>query len=163
MKFSKLEKELIKIIQEDIPHSLTPFKDIARKLDISEEEVLNIIKNLKGKRIIRRFGAVLRHQKAGLRENGMIVWNIPEEKVMEIGKKFASFKEVTHCYERPRFKNWNYNVYTMVHAKSKHEIESIANKLSDISGISDYRILYSLKEFKKSSMKYFLEEDSNEQ
>ncbi len=158
MKFSKIEKELIKIIQEDIPHSLIPFKDISQKLNISEEEILTLLKNFKEKGIIRRFGAVLRHQKAGLKENGMIVWNIPDDKVEEIGNKFASFKEVTHCYERPRFKGWNYNVYTMVHGKSKDEIENFARKLSELSGIKDYRILYSLKEFKKSSMKYFLEE-----
>ena len=158
MNISKIEKELIKIVQEDIPQSLTPFKDIAEKLNISEKEVITILNNLKDRGMIRRFGAVLRHQKAGLRENGMIVWNIPDEKVEEIGKKFASFKEVTHCYERPRFQGWDYNVYTMVHGKTKEEIESFAKKLSEISGIDDYRILYSIKEFKKSSMKYFIEE-----
>ena len=162
MKFSDIEKQLIKIFQEDIPHSLTPLREIAFKLNISEDEVINILKNLKEKGIIRRFGAVLRHQKAGLKENGMIVWNIPDEKVEEIGEKFASFKEVTHCYERPRFEGWNYNVYTMVHGKSKREIEDFAKKLSEISGINDYRILYSIKEFKKSSMKYFLEDEYGE-
>ncbi len=158
MKFSKIEKELIKIVQEDIPHSLTPFKDIGKKLGIPEDEVINTLNFFKQSGIIRRFGAVLRHQKAGLKENGMIVWNIPDEKVEEIGKKFASFKKVTHCYERPRFQGWGYNVYTMVHGRSKEEIESFAKKLSEISGIDDYRILYSIKEFKKSSMKYFIEE-----
>ncbi len=161
MKLSRIEKELIKIVQEDIPKSHRPFQKIAIKLNISEEEVLNILKKLKDKGIIRRFGAILRHQKAGLKENGMIVWNIPDEKVKEIGEKFAQFKEVTHCYERPRFKGWNYNVYTMVHGKSKEEIENFAKKLSKISGINDYRILYSIKEFKKSSMKYFLEDNND--
>ena len=162
MKISKLEKELIKIIQEDIPHSSTPFKEIAEKLNISEDEVITILNNLKNRGVIRRFGAVLRHQKAGLKENGMIVWNIPDDKVEEIGKKFASFKEVTHCYERPRFQGWDYNVYTMVHGKTKEEIENFAKQLSEISAIDDYRILYSIKEFKKSSMKYFLEEDNGQ-
>ena len=162
MKISKLEKELIKIVQEDIPHSLTPFKEIAEKLNISENEVITILNSLKDRGVIRRFGAVLRHQKAGLRENGMIVWNIPDDKVDEIGEKFASFKEVTHCYERPRFQGWNYNVYTMVHGRSKEEIENFAKRLSEISGINDYRILYSIKEFKKSSMKYFLEDDDGQ-
>ena len=162
MKFSKVEKDLIKIVQEDIPHSLTPFKDIAEKLNISEDEVIEILKKLKKNGVIRRFGAILRHQKAGLKENGMIVWNVPDDKVEEIGTKFASFKEVTHCYERPRFKGWNYNLYTMVHGKTKEEIENFAKKLSEISEIKDYKILYSVKEFKKSSMKYFLEDEDGQ-
>ncbi len=162
MSLSNLEIEIIKIIQEDIPLSPTPFKEIAKILNITEDEVIDIINKLIEKKVIRRFGAVLRHQKAGIKENGMVVWNVPDELAEEIGSKFASFKEVSHCYERPRMKNWNYNIYTMVHGKTKDDVKNIAKKLSEISGIDDYKILFSTKEFKKSSMKYFVE-DENEQ
>ncbi len=149
--------ELIKIIQESIPISLTPFKDIAVILNISEKEVIDTINKLKQDKVIRRFGAVLRHQKAGITANGMIVWNVPDEKAEEVGNKFAAFKEVSHCYERPRAYKWDYNLYTMVHGKSKEECYKIAEKLSKVSGIKEYKILFSEKEYKKSSMKYFTE------
>ncbi len=150
--------EIIKIIQESIPLTIKPFKDIAKKVNLTEEEVINRIKNMKKNGIIRRFGAILRHQKAGIRANAMIVWDIPDEKVEEIGKKFASFKEVSHCYERPKMEKWPFNVFTMVHGKSKDDCYKIAETLSQISGIKKYKLLFSEKEFKKSSMKYFLEE-----
>jgi DNA-binding Lrp family transcriptional regulator len=153
-----IDKSIIKIIQENIPITTTPFKDIANILNISEDEVIKRIERMKENGIIRRFGAVLKHQKAGITANGMIVWNIPDDKVEEIGKKFAGFKEVSHCYERPRIDKWPYNVFTMVHGKNREECIQIAKKLSEISGIKDYNILFSEKEFKKSSMKYFIEE-----
>ncbi len=162
MNLTDNEIKIIKIIQKDLPHSLTPFKEISKKLNISEDEIIEIIKKLKKDNVIRRFGAILYHQRAGIKGNGMIVWNVPDDKVENIGEKFASFKEVTHCYERPRFKNWNYNLYTMVHGKDRKEIENFAKKLSNISGIKDYRILFSIKEFKKSSMEYFLEEEDEQ-
>jgi DNA-binding Lrp family transcriptional regulator len=153
----KKDIEIIKIIQESVPISKTPFKDIAQKVNISENEVLERIRRMKKDGIIRRFGAILRHQRAGITANGMIVWDIPDDKVETIGKKFASFKEVSHCYERPKSHKWQYNVYTMVHGKSKEECYKIAEKLSQLSGIKNYKILFSEKEFKKSSMKYFVD------
>ncbi len=159
MKLNDYEIEIIKAIQEDLPHSKNPFREIAVNLNISEDQLLEKIKNFKKKGIIRRFGAILYHQRAGVKENGMIVWNVDDNKVNEIGEKFASFKEVSHCYERPKFNGWNYNLYTMVHGKTKEEVKKIAQKLSEISGVKDYKILFSIKEFKKSSMKYFVEED----
>ena len=149
--------ELIKIIQENIPLSLTPFKEISDMLGLSENDVIETIKELQSRKVIRRFGAVLRHQKAGIKANGMVVWNVPDDKAEEIGNKFARFKEVSHCYERPRAYNWDFNLYTMVHGKSKEECFKIAEKLSKVSGIKNYKILFSEKEYKKSSMKYFIE------
>jgi DNA-binding Lrp family transcriptional regulator len=152
-----IDKEIIKIIQDNIPISLTPFKDIGKKLSISEEEVIFRINKMIENNVIRRFGAVLKHQKAGIIANGMIVWNVPDELAEEIGYKLAQFKEVTHCYERPRQKNWPYNIFTMVHGRTKEDCIEIAKKLSKEVGIENYDILFSLKEFKKSSMKYFIE------
>ncbi len=153
----KTDIEIIKIIQQSIPLTLEPFKSIAEQLNITEDEVLSRIKNMQDKKIIRRFGAVLRHQKAGITANGMIVWNVPDEFVDDIGVKFASFKEVSHCYIRPRTPNWDYNLYTMVHGKDQETCYRIAEKLSSVSGMKNYKILFSEKEFKKSSMKYFLD------
>jgi len=153
----KVDIELIKIIQDNIPISLTPFKDIAEKLNISEEEVINRIEKMIENKTIRRLGAILKHQKAGITANGMIVWNVPDEKAEEIGNKLAEFREVTHCYERPRQKNWPYNLFTMVHGKNREQCKLIAKKLSEAVNVKDYDILFSIKEFKKSSMKYFVD------
>jgi len=153
----KIDIEIIKIIQESIPVTLSPFGEIAKQVGISEDEVIDRINEMLKQGVIRRFGAILRHQKAGLTANGMIVWNVPDEQAEEIGNIFARFREVSHCYERPRQKHWHYNLFTMVHGKNKEECKNIAKKLSKVSGIKDYDILFSSKEFKKSSMKYFVE------
>jgi len=153
----KIDIKIIKIIQENKDVSIDPFAEISEIIGIPEDEVIQRIKKMKEKGVIRRFGAVLRHQKAGLTANGMIVWDVPDEKAEEVGKIFAQFREVSHCYERPRQKHWNYNIFTMVHGKSKEECKKIAEKLAKAADIHKYDILFSTKEFKKSSMKYFTE------
>ncbi len=149
------ERKICSLIQGDIPLTSRPFLEIARKVDMAEDEVLRIIEGLMRKGIIRKFGAVLGHRKAGFKANGMIVWNVPEEERERIGRIMASFDEVTHCYERPTFEGWPYSLFTMVHGVTKEECLRIAEKISRATGIKDYRVLFSTREFKKKSMEYF--------
>ncbi len=148
-----VDKHLLKSIQDGIPIVSEPFKHIAEELELSEGEVLRRLNNLMKEGVIRRFGASIGHRVIGITANAMCTWNVPDEKVEEVGAIMAGFPDVTHCYERPRFEDWKYNLYTMVHAYSREECEKVAKEISIATGIKDYRILFSEKEFKKTGVR----------
>jgi siroheme decarboxylase len=151
---TEAEKKISRLIQQDIALVRRPFKDIAGKVGASEEQVITAIRGLMTKGVIRKFGAILRHQKAGFAHNAMVVWAVPRERIESVGRTLASFREVTHCYERtPPFAG-KYNVFTMVHF-GKDDQESIVRKLSQETGLKDFKVLTSEEEYKKSSMEYF--------
>lgn len=151
---TKLEKKISKLIQQDTPLNKKPFKSIGKHIQASEEEVLAAIHGLMKKGIIRKFGAILRHQKAGFTHNAMVVWAVPHEKCESAGHCLAAFREVTHCYERTPSFEGKYNIFTMVHFR-EGEQENIIQKLSQAAGIKDFKVLTSREEYKKSSMEYF--------
>ncbi len=151
----KLEKKIIRSIQGDLPVDPRPFAVLADEIGISEKEFVSRIKDLKKRGIIRRFGATLRHQAAGFKSNAMVAWLVPDDRTEEIGKAMAQFREVTHCYQRMPHKGWRYNLYTMIHAGSRDQCRKIAEKMSRSTGIDEYIMLFSEKEFKKTSMEYF--------
>jgi len=149
------DKKVISQIQKDLPVHPQPFALMAEKIGISEEEFIERVKRLKKDGIIRRFGATLRHQEAGFKANAMIAWKAPESIISEMGKTLAGFKEVSHCYHRAAKGDWPYNLYTMVHGGSRDECREIAEQMSTATGLSNYAVLFSEKEFKKTSMEYF--------
>ncbi len=149
------DKKVISLIQKDLPVHPKPFALMAEKIGISEEEFINRVKHLKEQGVIRRFGATLRHQQAGFKANAMIAWKSPKESISRMGKTLAEFREVTHCYHRSPRRDWPYNLYTMVHGSSRDECREIAERLSFATGLTDYAVLFSEKEFKKTSMAYF--------
>lgn len=155
---NEIEKQLVRELQEGLPLVSRPFLAIAEKLKISEEEVLARVKEFMERGIIRRFGATVRHQDIGYVANAMVIWPVPEEKAQEIGQLMASFPEVTHCYQRSPARGWPYTLFTVLHGSKKEQCLKIAARLSAATGITDYRVLFSTAELKKSSMKYFLEE-----
>jgi DNA-binding Lrp family transcriptional regulator len=151
-----IDKDIMRCLQDSIPGSMRPYADIAEKVGLAEDEVIEKIRFFKEKGWIRRYGATLRHQKAGFTANGMGVWPVPDEsKREELGTIMAEFREVSHCYERPSFDDWPYHLFTMMHGESREEVEEIAKRISEKVGIKDYFVLFSAREFKKSSMRYF--------
>ncbi len=154
---SEQEKELVRELQKGLPLVSRPFLDIADRLGLSEEEIIAKVKDFLFRGIIRRFGAVVKHQDVGYVANAMVVWPVPEERIMEVGRAMASFPEVTHCYNRPSVPGWPFTLYTVIHGKREQDCRSIAKKISSSTGIKDYRILFSTAELKKSSMEYFLD------
>jgi len=149
-----LERKISRLIQQDIILEKRPFKYIAEQVGASEEQILAIIRGLMTKGMIRKFGAILRHQKAGFAHNAMVIWAVSQDRIESTGRALASFKEVTHCYERtPPFAG-KYNVFTMVHF-GKGDQESVIKKLSQKTGAIDFKVLTSIEEYKKSSMEYF--------
>ena len=151
----EIDRAIIRHIQGDIPLEPRPFAAIANEIGIPEAELMGRIHKLKQDGIIRRFGATLRHQIAGFMANAMVAWAVPEDRIDEIGEVLSSFKEVTHCYQRIPQQGWHFNLYTMIHADTRERCYEIAKKMAGLVGIDDYLLLFSEKEYKKTSMRYF--------
>jgi DNA-binding Lrp family transcriptional regulator len=152
---TELEKKIIASIQGDIPVTSRPYLEISKKLKISEETLLKTLKELCDRGVIRRFGATIRHQKSGFAANAMVAWIVDEKRIEEVGEKMSSFKEVSHCYRRNPTHEWPYNLYTMVHANNKDTCREIAKTMSSETSVENYKLLFSQRELKKTSMKYF--------
>jgi len=159
---NKTDKQVISLIQGDLPLDPKPFAVLAEKVGMDEESFIERVRDLKDQGIIRRFGATLRHQEAGFSSNAMVAWLAPDDRIEEVGKTFARFREVTHCYHRTPQKDWPYNLYTMVHGSDREACYRIAERLSHSAGLSDYVLLFSVKEFKKTSMAYFSEKNHDD-
>ncbi|SDB18511.1 DNA-binding transcriptional regulator, Lrp family [Desulfonatronum thiosulfatophilum] len=153
---SEAEQVALRLLQADIPDSVQPYKDIADQAGLTEEAVMELLRGLKEAGIVRRFGATLRHQQAGYGANAMVGWYVEQDRDMdEVGAIMAQRPEITHCYERVNCYDWPYNLYTMVHARSREECLSVVENLSKIAQVPQYDILLSRKELKKTSMAYF--------
>ena len=158
IELTPLHIETIKELQKDIAIVSEPFLEAKEKLNISYDELFNIANELKESGIMRRFATILHHRKAGFNANAMSVWEAPEEKAQEIGKQLASFSAVSHCYLRPKFPNWPYNIFAMVHAKTEEESNTLIEEMAKETGLTNYTKLYSTKEFKKQRIIYFSDE-----
>jgi DNA-binding Lrp family transcriptional regulator len=152
---TELEKRIIASIQKDMPVVERPYLKIAQDLGISETELLENLKALCERGVIRRFGATLRHQRAGFKANAMVAWKVDENRIEDVGQKMASFAQVSHCYRRNPTEAWPYNLYTMVHAKDEQACREIARQMSHVTSVKDYSLLFSREELKKTSMVYF--------
>lgn len=155
---TETEQRIIREIQYDLPLSPRPFREIAARAGVTEEEVLRTVDSLLKRGLMRRFGAAVRHQHVGYRGNAMVVWNVPGERVDEVGMRLAGFREVTHCYEREPRPGWPYNVYAMVHKHSRSECRELVRGISAAIGVDDYLMLFSTRELKRASMLYFPED-----
>jgi len=149
---------IVKCIQEDLPLVERPFGVWADSLAMLESDLLTIVSDWMRQGAIRRFAAVLNHRKVGFRANGMVVWNCPGDLIDRTGEILASYPEVSHCYSRPPHPRWPYNLYAMIHGRSPQECESIANRLAEATGLDNFRILFSTKEYKKIRLKLFWDE-----
>ena len=152
------EKKIIALIQGDIPIEKRPYKILAEKAGMEEDELISILESIRDRGIIRRYGATLRHQKSGFSTNAMVAWKVPEDKIFEAGKLMAEFSFVSHCYRRDPQADWPFNLYTMIHAKSPEDCESKVKEMVSLSGLDEYDVLRSEKELKKVSMEYFSDE-----
>lgn len=153
------DKNFIRELQKDLEIIPEPFKALAENLGVTTADLFSKAKEYEQIGVMRRFAAILRHRDAGFSANGMVVWNVPEEKIDEIGYKLASFPQISHCYRRPTYPDWQFNLFSMIHARTLEAAETIAAEMSETVGIKDYRILFSSREFKKERVKYFEEQN----
>jgi len=153
---SARDRAFIRELQEDIEVVPQPFARVSERLGVNQEEVLAWLHEAKAAGWLRRFAAVLRQRQAGYVANGMAVWRVPEDSVEKAAAVAASLPQVSHCYQRPTYPDWPYNLFTLIHAKSKKDCQAIAAKIAQAAGVSDYAILFSTKEYKKERLKYFV-------
>ena len=150
------EIEAIRELQEDLPLEPRPFAPMAQRLGISQQQLFDLAESFQQRGIMRRYSAVLHHRRAGFRSNAMAVWKVPPERSEEVGNIMAASKWVTHCYERPTFPDWEYTHFSMIHATSSEQCERVAAEISEATGITDYMLLYSTREYKKTRVRYFV-------
>ena len=154
--FTSGELAVLRIVQSDLPDSLTPYADIAREAGVDEAEVIALLTRLKEEGAIRRFGASIKHQKTGWTHNVMVAWRVDEALVDAAGALAATHSNISHCYYRPSSApDWPYTFFTMVHGRSAEECQEVIESLRRKNILGEYVALESLKELKKTSMTYF--------
>lgn len=153
-----LDKKIISLMQNDLPVVAEPYREIAGQLGIPEEELLRRLNQYFAQGQIRKVGAVLRHREVGFSANALCAWQVPEECLEEVGRQAAASSYISHCYSREQGMDWPYNFYTMVHAHSQEECRTMVETFAAENGLDAYVMLFSTKEWKKTSMRYFQEE-----
>jgi DNA-binding Lrp family transcriptional regulator len=156
-----LEKKVIASIQQDMPVVERPYLQIARSIGVAEDTLLETLRRLCERGIIRRFGATLRHQRTGYQANAMAAWRVAQDRIDAVGEVMASFRQVSHCYRRNPTPQWPYNLYTMIHADDEAACRAIACEMAQAAGVDDYALLFSCEELKKTSMVYFATDDDD--
>tara|TARA_B110001454_G_scaffold17888_1_gene16224 strand:+ start:3152 stop:4168 length:1017 start_codon:yes stop_codon:yes gene_type:complete len=151
------DKNFIRELQKDMDIIDEPFENAAKNLEITENELFAKMKHYEELGVMRRFAAILRHRQVGFTANGMIVWKVPEGEISNVGTKLGAFPQVSHCYERPTYPDWPYNVFSMIHCKTHDEAYEMAKTIQEQINVNDYQILFSSREFKKTRVEYFVE------
>jgi len=148
----------IRELQMDVPVVPRPYAPMAERIGITEEELFQLAGSLKARGYLRRMAAVLHHRDAGFGANGMGVWVVPRGREDDVGRIMASFRGVSHCYLRPTYPDWPYNIFTMVHGQNAADCQAVIDAISAATAIREYALLYSTKEYKKVRLKYFTPE-----
>ena len=151
------DKQFIRELQKDLEIVDRPFLKSAQNLGMTEDQIFEKLKYYEEIGVMRRFAAILRHRDAGFTANGMIVWIVPEDRITEVGEKLGAFPQVSHCYQRPVYKDWPFNVFSMIHCKSEQEAIEMAKTIQNQINVDEYKILFSAREFKKTRVEYFVE------
>ncbi len=155
IELTPLHHQVIKRAQYDIKIESEPFKDIIDELGIDYETFFSILIELQEAGVMRRFASILNHRKAGFNANAMVVWDVDAATGEETGEKAAAFSAVSHCYLRPKYANWPYNLFTMVHGKTTEETNAIIDEMAKEIDAKAHMPLYSSREFKKVRIEYF--------
>ena len=157
--YDEFDIEVIRATQGDMPVIPEPYAPAAEKLEhLPGASCSPTCEAMQERRLLRRVAAILFHRRAGFSANGMGVWKVPEERIMEIGPQMAAFRGISHCYERPTYADWPYSVFTMAHGRSKEECDAILDSIAAETGIDERATLYSSTEFKKIRLLYFTDE-----
>jgi siroheme decarboxylase len=149
----------VRALQTDLPLVPRPFAALAEVAGVDEERLLDRARALEAAGIMRRYAAVVRHRHVGYAANGMVCWAVPEERIEEAGRHAATLQAVSHCYHRPaQPPRWRYTLFTMIHGRSRNEVEAVVAGLAQEIEADEYEVLYSTREFKKERVRYFEEE-----
>jgi siroheme decarboxylase len=156
--YDELDVAIIRALQGDMAVVSEPYAAAAAEVGLSQARLLEHLTGMQERGLLRRVAAILYHRRAGFSANGMGVWQVPDEQILEIGKRMAAVRGISHCYQRPTYPDWPYSVFTMAHGRSKQECDAILESIATQTGISERATLYSSTEFKKIRLLYFTDE-----
>jgi siroheme decarboxylase len=157
--YDDFDRAVIRVTQGDLPVVPEPYAPAAKELGVTVDALLEHLQGMVERGLLRRVAAILFHRRAGFSANGMGVWKVPEDKVLEIGPRMASFRGISHCYQRPTYEDWPYQLFTMAHGRSKEECDAVLDAVANsVPDLQDRAILYSSTEFKKIRLLYFTED-----
>src|SRR6185437_4325377 len=135
--YDEFDQDVIRATQGDMPVISEPYGPAAQRLGISEQQLLDHLQGMQERRLLRRVAAILFHRRAGFSANGMGVWKVPDEQVLEIGGRMAAFRGISHCYQRPTYQDWPYSIFTMAHGRSKEECDAILDSIAADTGVTE--------------------------
>jgi DNA-binding Lrp family transcriptional regulator len=154
--YDDLDVAVVRATQGDLPVVTEPYAEAAREIGIPVERLIEHLEGMVERKLLRRVAAILFHRRAGFSANGMGVWRVPDDKIAEYGPKMAAFRGISHCYERPTYEDWRYQIFTMAHGRSKEECDAILDAIeTEMPDIQERATLYSSTEFKKVRLLYF--------
>jgi siroheme decarboxylase len=159
--YDELDIAVIRALQGDMAVVEEPYAAAASQMGLTQERFLDHLAGMQERGLLRRVAAILFHRRAGFSANGMGVWQVPEERIFEIGCRMAAVRGISHCYQRPTYEDWPYSVFTMAHGRSKEECDAVLDSIAEQTGIDERATLYSSTEFKKIRLLYFTEDFKN--
>ena len=156
--YDDFDVAVIRATQGHQPIVAEPYAEPAARLGLPVDRLLEHLEGMRERRLLRRVAAILFHRRAGFSANGMGVWNVPGERIPELGPRMASVRGISHCYQRPTYPDWPYSVFTMAHGRSKEECDAILDSIAELTGIEERATLYSSTEYKKVRLLYFTDD-----
>jgi len=158
--YDERDVAVIRALQGPMEPVERPYDEAAAELGMSTDELLEHLRGMVDRKLLRRVAAILFHRRAGFSANGMGVWKVPEVEIHETGRRMASFRGISHCYQRPTYEDWPYSVFTMAHGRSKEECDAILDSIAAECGMGpdDRATLYSSTEYKKIRLHYFTDD-----
>jgi siroheme decarboxylase len=157
--FDELDKAVIRATQGDLPVVTEPYAPAAAELGMSVDALVEHLGGMADRGLLRRVAAILFHRRAGFSANGMGVWKVPDDRVLEVGPRMAAYRGISHCYQRPTYADWPYSIFTMAHGRSKDECDAILDAIAaENPEVEDRATLYSSTEFKKIRLLYFTDD-----
>jgi DNA-binding Lrp family transcriptional regulator len=158
--YGERDVAVIRALQGPMAAVERPYDEAAAELGTSTEELLEHLRGMVDRKLLRRVAAILYHRRAGFSANGMGVWKVPEEEILETGRRMAAFRGISHCYQRPTYEDWPYSIFTMAHGRSKQECDAILDSIARECGIGPEgrATLYSSTEYKKVRLHYFTDD-----
>jgi siroheme decarboxylase len=160
--YDELDVAVIRALQGPMAVVDRPYDEAADAVGLSTDAFLEHLEGMVGRKLLRRVAAILFHRRAGFSANGMGVWRVPEDQVLDVGRRMAAVRGISHCYQRPTYADWPYSVFTMAHGRSKEECDAILDRIADDHDLHgpDRAVLYSSTEFKKIRLHYFTDDYS---
>jgi DNA-binding Lrp family transcriptional regulator len=158
--YDEVDVGVIRALQGPMAVADRPYDDAAEKVGLSTDSFLDHLRGMVDRKLLRRVAAILFHRRAGFSANGMGVWRVPENRILEIGRRMAAVRGISHCYQRPTYRDWPYSVFTMAHGRSKQECDAVLDSIADEHDLhgDDRAVLYSSTEYKKVRLRYFVDD-----